>query len=280
MWDFDAAYECVLFDAPVNGVPRKLLLNVNKGGYAFVVDRTNGEFISAWPVAENINWIKGVDAKGNLIGRNEPPVGKTFLPVPASAVAASGITARTRRARGWFYTTGIEWCQDVTVTPEEPKEGLNFFGGVFQLRPPMHGPAGGHLDAYDPVTGKKFWSYPSKYPLLASQLSTAGDLVFTGDPEGNFFALDAMTGKKLWSFPTGSGHRGSADHVFGERKTVRGDAVGLGIGARRVCCRNSGLKPKIFRRARRCLFSRFRRRSDDRARAAVALLAQSVQQRR
>ena len=39
-------------------------------------------------------------------------------------------------------------------------------------------PAGGHLDAYDPVTGKKFWSYPSKYPLLASQLSTAGDLVF------------------------------------------------------------------------------------------------------
>ena len=74
----------------------------------------------------------------------------------------------------------------------------------------MHGPAGGHLDAYEPVTGKKLWSYPSKYPLLASQLSTAGDLVFSGDPEGNFFALDARTGQKLWSFPTGSGHRGSS----------------------------------------------------------------------
>ena len=60
------------------------------------------------------------------------------------------------------------------------------------------------------ITGKKFWSYPSKYPLLASQLSTAGDLVFSGDPEGNFFALDATSGKKLWSFPTGSGHRGSS----------------------------------------------------------------------
>jgi alcohol dehydrogenase (cytochrome c) len=209
VWDFDAAFECVLVDAPVNGVLRKLLLNVNKGGYTFVIDRTNGEFISAWPVAENINWIKGVDAKGNLVGRNEPPVGKPALVCPSIGGGRQWNHGSYSPRTGWFYTTGIEWCQEVTVTPEEPKEGLNFFGGVFHLKPPLHGPAGGHLDAYDPVTGKKFWSYPSKYPLLASQLSTAGDLVFSGDPEGNFFALDAQTGKKLWSFPTGSGHRGS-----------------------------------------------------------------------
>jgi alcohol dehydrogenase (cytochrome c) len=49
-----------------------------------------------------------------------------------------------------------------------------------------------------------------KYPILSSQLVTAGDLLFNGDPEGNFFALDARTGAKLWSFQTGSGHRGSA----------------------------------------------------------------------
>ena len=66
------------------------------------------------------------------------------------------------------------------------------------------------MDAYDPVTGKKFWTYPSKYPLLASAVATAGDLIFTGDPEGNFFALDARTGAKLWSFQTGAGHRGSS----------------------------------------------------------------------
>jgi len=200
----------VLFDAPVNGVKRKLLLNVNKGGYTFVVDRVTGEFISAWPVAENINWIKGVDPKGNLVGRNEPLVGKTSLVCPSIGGGRQWNHGSYSPRSGWFFTTGIEWCQDVTVTPEEPKEGLNFFGGVFQLRPPMHGQAGGHLDAYDPVTGKKFWSYPSKYPLLASQLSTAGDLVFSGDPQGDFFALDATTGKKLWSFPTGSGHRGSS----------------------------------------------------------------------
>src|SRR5262249_34109703 len=67
-----------------------------------------------------------------------------------------------------------------------------------------------HVDAYDPITGKRVWTYPYKYALLASMLATAGDVVFTGDPEGNFFALDAKTGAKLWSFQTGSGHRGSA----------------------------------------------------------------------
>jgi alcohol dehydrogenase (cytochrome c) len=51
---------------------------------------------------------------------------------------------------------------------------------------------------------------PYKYLLLASILVTAGDLVFTGDPEGNFFALDARTGARLWTYQTGAGHRGSA----------------------------------------------------------------------
>ena len=72
------------------------------------------------------------------------------------------------------------------------------------------GKGGGHLGAYNPLTGKAVWQYKSKYPLLASVLATAGDLVFSGDPEGMFFALDARTGEKLWSVATGSGHRGSA----------------------------------------------------------------------
>jgi alcohol dehydrogenase (cytochrome c) len=85
-----------------------------------------------------------------------------------------------------------------------------YIGGFITRAFPPSGKVTTHLDAHDPLTGKKTWTYESKYPLLASLLSTAGDLVFTGDPEGNFFALDARTGKKLWTFATGSGHRGSA----------------------------------------------------------------------
>jgi alcohol dehydrogenase (cytochrome c) len=210
VWDWDAAYECVLFDLPVKGRTRKLLLNVNKGGYTFVVDRTNGEFVAAWPVAQNINWISGVDEKGNLIGRNEPKVGETTVICPSIGGGRSWNQGAFSPRTGWFYTTGIEWCEEVTAQKEDPKEGKEFFGGVFKLRQQtIKDKPGSHLDAYEPISGKKIWTYPSRYPLLASVLSTAGDLIFSGDPEGNFFALDARTGAKLWSFQTGSGHRGS-----------------------------------------------------------------------
>ena len=210
VWDWDAAYECVLFDAEVKGQKRKLLLNVNKGGYTFVVDRTNGEFISAWPVARNINWIKGVDAKGHLVGRNEPEVGKAKIICPSIGGGRSWNQGAYSPRTGLFYTTGQEWCQEVIAREEKPQEGKEFFGGTFTLKRAQVGEAGSHLDAYNPITGEKKWGLEYKYLLLASILATAGDVIFTGDPEGNFFALDANTGKKLWNFPTGAGHRGSS----------------------------------------------------------------------
>ena len=60
------------------------------------------------------------------------------------------------------------------------------------------------------LTGKRIWSMPYRLVLLSSMLATGGDLVFTGDPEGNFFALNARTGERLWNFNTGAGHRGAA----------------------------------------------------------------------
>jgi alcohol dehydrogenase (cytochrome c) len=209
VWDFDTAYENTLVDLPVDGQKRKLLINVNKGGYTFVVDRTNGKFISAWPVAKNINWITGISKTGELQGRNEPKVGVPTFICPAIGGGRQWNHAAYSPKTGWFYSTGIEWCQEVVSQPEEGKEGNTFFGGTFTMKHPPNEESHGHLAAYDPVTGKKHWSYKSKYPLLASVLATAGDLVFTGDPEGHFFALDAQSGQKLWSFQTGSGHRGS-----------------------------------------------------------------------
>ena len=67
-----------------------------------------------------------------------------------------------------------------------------------------------HVDAWDPITGQRVWTVPYHYVLFASMLATAGNLVFTGNPEGEFFALDAKTGNRLWSFQTGAGLRGGA----------------------------------------------------------------------
>lgn len=210
VWDYDTAYEIVLLDIEVDGRPRKTILNPSKSGHVWLLDRVNGEFIAAWPLVEASNWITGIGPDGELLGRNEPRVGETSFICPAIGGGRSWNHGAYSPDTGWFYSTGLEWCQTLTVRREEPEEGMPFFGGDFQMAHPQDGNARSHLSAYDPVTGERKWQYDHKYPLLASQLATAGGLVFTGDATGRFIALDDRTGRELWSFRTGSGHRGSA----------------------------------------------------------------------
>ncbi len=210
VWDFDSAYESVLIDREVRGRTRKLLVHINKGGFAFVLDRTNGEFIGAYPIVENYNWISGVTENGKLAGRNEPVPGKKSYFCPGAAGGKSWNEIAYSPRTGFIYTPSLEICGNVIASREDVKEGAGFFGGSFSMAHPPNGSAHSHVDAYDPVTGKRAWTWTYQYALLASMLATAGDLVFTGDPEGNFFALDARTGAKLWSFQTGAGHRGSS----------------------------------------------------------------------
>lgn len=210
VWDFDSTYECVLIDRELRGRMRKLLVHVNKGGFTFVLDRTNGEFLGAYPIIDNYNWITGVTEDGKLVGRKEPAENKSTYICPSAAGGKSWNQIAFSPRTGFIYTPSLEVCNDLFVAKEDAKEGTSFWGGNFLMKPPQNGPSHSHVDAYDPVTGKRQWSVPYKYSLLASMLATAGDLVFTGDPEGNFFALDARSGAKLWSFETGAGHRGSA----------------------------------------------------------------------
>jgi alcohol dehydrogenase (cytochrome c) len=210
VWDYDSAYECVLIDREVRGVIRKLLVHINKSGYAFVLDRTDGKFIGTWPIVENHNWNTGVTEDGKFLGRVEPVEDKpTFICPGPDGGKSWNQTAYSPRT-GFLYSPGLEMCTDLVAREQEPAEGRGFIGGTWTHRDPKDGPARSHLDAFDPVTGKKIWTYQYKYALLASILATAGDLVFSGDPEGYFFALDAKTGKKLWSYQTGAGHRGSS----------------------------------------------------------------------
>jgi alcohol dehydrogenase (cytochrome c) len=210
VWDFDSAYECVLIDREVRGQMRRLLVHVNKGGYAFVLDRVTGEYLNGYPIVDNHTWTSGLTEDGKFVGRVEPIEGKSTLICPSALGGKSwnemAYSPRTR----FLYTPTMELCSQETVIAQDAHEGRGFSGGSWVYTRPPDGTYRSHLDAYDPVTGKRQWSYPYKYFLLASILATGGDLIFTGDPEGFFFALDARTGSKLWSFQTGSGHRGSA----------------------------------------------------------------------
>ena len=61
------------------------------------------------------------------------------------------------------------------------------------------------LRAIDPKTGKEVWRHKNFAPLWGGVLTTKGNLVFTGTPEGFLQAFNAKTGEELWKFQTGSG---------------------------------------------------------------------------
>jgi alcohol dehydrogenase (cytochrome c) len=210
VWDYDAAYEAILFDRIVDGRPRRLLVHMNKSGLTFVLDRLTGDVVNVFSVPEVRTWISGVTETGELMGRNDPELGNPVNICPSVAGAKSWNQMAYSPRTGLLYTPTIELCNVITASRQQPQEGRFYTNGSFTLNLPPDRSTYSHIDAWDPITGRRVWSVPYKYLLLASMLATAGDLVFTGDPEGNFFALDARTGTQLWSHQTGAGHRGSA----------------------------------------------------------------------
>jgi alcohol dehydrogenase (cytochrome c) len=210
VWDFDSSYEAVLMDRQIHGQNRKLLVHMNKSGVTFILDRVTGEVLNAFDVVEVRNWITGVTEDGRLLGRREPEMGKTTNICPSVAGAKSWNSMAYSPRTGFLYAPVNEICNDLTPADREPQEGKFFSSGTWRFNRQSTRATFSHVDALDAVTGKRAWSFPYKYILLASMLTTAGDLVFTGTPEGEFFALDARSGEKLWTYQTGAGHRGSA----------------------------------------------------------------------
>jgi len=210
LWDYDSAYEVILMDREIRGRMRNILVHMNKSGLTVVLDRASGEFLGSFSVPEVRNWITGVTEDGKLVGRNEPKLGKTEMFCPGVYGAKSWNSMAYSPRTGFLYTPTNELCNEATANDTKPVEGAGMMNAALSPKLPPNRDTYAHVDAWDPVTRKRMWSYPYKYFLAASMLATAGDLVFTGDPEGNFFALDARTGDKLWSFQTGGGHRGAA----------------------------------------------------------------------
>jgi alcohol dehydrogenase (cytochrome c) len=210
VWDYDAAFELYLVDLPLKGRTRKVVMQANKTGYVWMLDRTNGEFLKAWTFARHINWVSGITEDGKLVGRVEPEIGTSKMVCPSVIGAKNWNQGAYSPRTGWLYLPVQELCNDLVARKEDVHEGASFIGGNWVIKAPPDGKQEGYLAAYDPLTGERKWTLPVTTWIMASVLATAGDLVFTGDPEGDFFAVDARTGARLWTFQTGAGHRGSA----------------------------------------------------------------------
>ena len=208
-WDFDSAPgEFVM----INRGGQNYIVHPNKSGFIFVYD-SNLDVKNVYPLVQNYNFVKSIDPKtGELIGRRDFAAGKQSEPLcPAIDGGISWNAGSYSPKTGLYYKIGNEWCINLDVvktTPiTEPVAQLNI-GASFKLVPPPGGQIYGHLDALDPITGKRKWEIRYPEPPMASVLSTAGDLLFVPDSRGTLHAYDAQTGHELWSHSDGVGHQG------------------------------------------------------------------------
>ncbi|MFK7604149.1 PQQ-binding-like beta-propeller repeat protein [Deinococcus sp. SM5_A1] len=96
-----------------------------------------------------------------------------------------------------LFTNAVDWCGIVKLGEVRLIKGQLFFGGSMQLDPANK--AVGSTMAYDAATGKPMWRYDLQgVRIVGGVTSTGGNLVLSGDMDGNFYALDAKSGKVLF----------------------------------------------------------------------------------
>jgi alcohol dehydrogenase (cytochrome c) len=211
-WDYDGVNEVVLFDLEKHGKTIKAGATADRNGFFYMLDRTNGDFISAVPFVEKINWAKGIDDKGRPIydpafrpgDPKEQKKGEQVFAIPSFLGAKNWMPMAYNPDTKLFYVPSNEWGMDIWNEPVTYKKGAAYLGAGFTIKPIFDDHIGS-LKAIDPATGKMVWEYQNKAPLWAGVLTTKGGLVFTGTPEGYLKAFDAKTGKELWKFQVGSG---------------------------------------------------------------------------
>jgi quinohemoprotein ethanol dehydrogenase len=217
-WDFTASQHIVLADLTIDGKPRKVLMHAPKNGFFYVIDRTNGQFISAKNYAP-VTWAKGIDPKTGrpdvnpdsryaLTGKPvvqmpgpsgahswhpmafDPKQGLMFI--PAQIAAFPYIPAENWKASSIGFNVGVD--MGAAAMPADPK-----------VRADAEKATRGELIAWDPIKQQARWKVDYPSANNGGVLATAGGLVLQGDSKGHFNVYGAADGKRLWSMPVQTG---------------------------------------------------------------------------
>ena len=210
VWDYDAQETPALIDANWQGKPRKLLVQANRNGFFYVLDRTNGEFLLGTKYVKNVTWASGLTAQGRPIRPpNMEPTPEGRRVCPSLEGASNWYSTSYNPATGLYHVQTNDKCGVFTKIPMEWAAGRGYMGGSFMQAPDE--PAQRVLRAIDIQTGKAAWEVPQVGPVTSwgGTLSTASGVVFFGDDSGSFAAVDATNGKPLWSFRTNQNWKAS-----------------------------------------------------------------------
>jgi alcohol dehydrogenase (cytochrome c) len=234
VYDVDGTDEEVLADIKIGGQTRKVMIQANKNGFMYVLDRTNCKLIAANPFVK-VNWASSIDmASGRPVLTD---VYKKFLAGDEVEIYPSrgtnAVPIAFNPATGLIYATtwNLPRVQKLVMTPAPQVLGGATTGVTARLPQVAPGTPYGFFAAIDPLTGKRKWEIPlTDLPSSAGVLATAGGLVFTGKLTGEFVALDEATGQTLWQFKTGSSINATAITYLHNGKQYVTVASGLGGG--------------------------------------------------
>ena len=210
-WDYDGVNELVFADLPFDGKKVPVLMQANRNGFFYVIDRANGKLLSAKQYVDGVNWATGIDMKTGAPIEAAGNAKRPGMKRKASNICPNLIGAKNWMPMSYDPQTGLVYiptmnlCMDLEGIEAEYKRGAFYLGVNFDLGKMGPGGHGGGVKAWDPVKQKEVWFNKDELPYTGAMMSTGGGLVFHGDIKGWFKALDAKTGKTLWKFNAGSG---------------------------------------------------------------------------
>lgn len=198
--DYDSAQTPILIDGMFNGKMRKLVLNGARNGYYFTLDRLTGEHLVTGKMSKTVNWA------ADTYDKNGAPVripAKDFdlagaLVSPANQGITNWMPPAYSPDSGLMYVPTTDSYAMYYLTTTDPRGSMGLGGKDEQSL----GSMGSYITAIDYKTGKIAWQHRysgiTNYGVQPGLLTTAGKLLFAGDPGGNFVAYDVATGNPLW----------------------------------------------------------------------------------
>ena len=222
-FDYDSVAEMVLADMNVEGKPTKVLMDANRNGFFYVLDRTNGKLLAANPYV-NVNWATGVDMKtGRPI---ETDIVKDARDGKKVTVYPSILGGKNWEPMSFNPQTGLAYANTLAFGGKYKSEPATFKQGEWyvgmDLTDPWEWGTGprGHLKAIDPMTGKAKWEAPSDIPRFSGVLSTAGGVVFSRSVDRRIRGVRRRHRQEALAVPDRLGHRGTTNHLAAGRRAV------------------------------------------------------------
>ncbi len=230
LWDWDTTETPLVLDATWQGQPRKLLVQGNRNGFFYVLDRTDGKLLLARQFIKELTWASGIGPDGKPIkAPNQEPSEKGTRVCPSQDGATNWYSPSYNPATGLFYMQTNEKCSVYLKRPDEFSFGRAFLGGAQRVDP--QGKPQRILRALDLQTGAVKWELPEvgNAGSWGGTIATVTGLVFFGEDSGEFVAADAVTGKPLWSFQANANWKASPMAYQFDGKELIGVAAGGSI---------------------------------------------------